>query len=422
MKLVKTTVVGGLIVAAVNAFVFGVASLFGVFDGVVATAADAPLNAGVVAAVSMLAVVAGGVLRWVLSRLRGAARGRRLFLWVAGVVFVVSLASPLLGLEGADLDALLVLGGLHLLTAIGAVAATDIGTKPQWGWGRQAWRARDLPEQPTAFVSGITSGIGRATALALAGAGWRVIGVGRSPDKAAGVESAAARLPGTITVVTADVSLMYQATGAGRQASEAAGTPFDAVVHAVGTLKPKSAPTAEGIDSNIASSWLSRVAMQRQLDLAHDARLVNVSGSETGHVPRTMRQDLAQPEDISADMKAHGQAQLANDLWVAALRNTGVAAFGYGPGAVDTDIRRELPRAIRKLMKPIFWWHTRQPEDAAADIVRLLLDDDLPRGGFASRTGVFQHDPFVEDHTRQNQIIQLAERLLANAEDAKIST
>ena len=42
-------------------------------------------------------------------------------------------------------------------------------------------------------------------------------------------------------------------------------------------------------------------------------------------------------------MQSHGQAQLANDLYSLELsRRFGLSVIGYGPGSVDTNIRREL--------------------------------------------------------------------------------
>jgi hypothetical protein len=92
-----------------------------------------------------------------------------------------------------------------------------------------------------------------------------------------------------------------------------------------------------------------------------------------------------------------------------------VAAFGYGPGAVDSEIRRELPAIINAVMKPLFAVDTRTPRDAALDIVRLLLDDALPERGFASRWGLFTHDPFVLDPARQDALVRLGEDLVDRA-------
>lgn len=191
---------------------------------------------------------------------------------------------------------------------------------------------------------------------------------------------------------------------------------FGVVVHCAGTLKPTSAPNADGVDSNFATSFLGRVALTRGLRLAPGWRLVNVAAAEHGELPSMMRMELRTPADIGSGMRSHGQAQLANDLWTAQLARSGVAAFGYGPGSVDTEIRRELPTLVTALMKPVFAVETRAPRAAALDIVRLVLDRALPDSGFASRSGVFQHDPFILDATRQEALVRLCDTLLERAQ------
>ena len=109
---------------------------------------------------------------------------------------------------------------------------------------------------------------------------------------------------------------------------------------------------------------------------------MNVGAAERGNVPSQLKLELRRESDLGSGIRAHGQAQLANDLWVAAEARNGMFAYGYGPGAVQTEIRREIPALFRWLMRPLFWTETRSPQSAAADIVRLLFDRTLPPGGF----------------------------------------
>ena len=421
MKLTLSVIIGALCAALINAFLFVGASALGAFGpDVIATSAGQPLAFPPVVVASVAGVVGAGFLRAVLGLVFRRSRARWVFLGVAVVVLLFSFVTPLVGLEGAGLAEILVLELMHAQTFLAAVVAVERGTRPEWGWGREPYAERDVSEPKTAFVTGATGGIGAEVAVQLAERGWRVVGLGRSETKARAVERRADGLPGQITVLTGDLSLMAEADRLATEADAMAGpNGFSAVAHAVGTLKPTSRPTSEGIDENIAASWLSRVAVTEGIGLTDGARVVNVAAAESGQLPKRLSAVPSEPSDLGTGMAAHGQAQLLNDLWAAGRPRRGMSVWGYGPGAVDTEIRRELPPLVRRLMRPLFWAETRHPEDAAADVVRLLLDRSLPASGFASRTGPFEHASFVHDEANQAAVRRLAERLLAQARGAK---
>jgi NAD(P)-dependent dehydrogenase (short-subunit alcohol dehydrogenase family) len=302
---------------------------------------------------------------------------------------------------------------MHVFAAIAAVAAAEWAARPDWRFGEGPYETRAI-EPRTALVSGATSGIGAQVAQELCRRGFRVVGIGRSPQKARALATAA---PG-LKLLTGDLGSIADAARLAAEANALVGPEgFGVVVHCVGTLKLTSVPNADGVDSNFATSFLGRVALIRGLRLAPGWRLVNVAAAEHGVLPSMMRMELRTPEDIGSGMRSHGQAQLANDLWTAQLARTGVAAFGYGPGSVDTDIRRELPKLVTALMKPVFAVDTRAPRAAALDIVRLVLDRALPDSGFASRAGIFRHDPFIFDATRQEALVRLCNTLLERARE-----
>lgn len=411
MKRIVPVVLGALIAAITNASIFLLAHAAGRFgDGVIARAAGSPIAVGPVIAASMVSVAGAAAVRiWLGRVLTRPGRARRWFLVLGAVVLLASFASPLHGLEGAGIAEILALELMHLTTAVFAIAAAEWAARPEWRFGRAQYEERRI-EPKTALVSGATSGIGAQVALQLASRGFRVVGIGRSAEKARALESK------QLTILTGDLGSMVDATRLAARANDLVGVDgFGVVVHCAGTLKPSSAPTDEGIDSNFATSFLGRVALTRSLRLAPDWRLVNVAAAEHGDLPSMMRFELARPSDIDRGMRSHGQAQLANDLWTASLARAGVAAFGYGPGAVESGIRRELPPMIVALMKPLFAVDTRSPEDAAADIVRLLLDAGLADRGFASRWGIFSHDPFVLDPDRQDALVRLGDTLIDRA-------
>lgn len=424
MKLTRSLLIGAFAAAAANALLFVVTTQLGAFGpGVIASAAGQPLAVPPVVLASIAGVVGAGLLRGALGLVLRRSRARWAFFGIAVLVLVLSFATPLAGLEGAGAVEIVVLELMHVVTFVAAIVAVERGTRPSWGWGHEPYAARKVSEPRMAFVTGATGGIGAEVAVGLAERGWRVVGLGRSEAKARAVERRASGLPGQITVLTGDLARIAEADRLAAEANGLAGAAgFAAVVHAVGTLKPTSEWTVEGIDENIVTSWLARIATTDGIQLSDEARVVNVAAAESGRLSDRHKVTLAQPSDLGTGMAAHGQAQLANDLWVASLARRGVPAWGYGPGAVDTEIRRELPPLMRRLMRPLFWADTRAPSDAAADIIRLVLDRSLQASGFASRTGPFEHDPFIHDEANQDAVRVLAETLLSQARGANRDT
>jgi len=409
VSLIRTTALSAVATATINAIVAGAAA--SVLADAPAAATGEPVGAAQVALVTVAAVVASSIARAVLARALGPARGRTVHLAGATLLGLLSLGSPFVGLDTDRIAAPLVLGLLHVTTTVGALVAAERGTRPTWTWGTDDWTARDFPPDAPVVVHGATSGIGRATTVALLERGVDVVATGRSRSKADELATQAAKLPGRLQTVLGDVTLLDDAVEMGRTASQHG--PFAGVVHAAGTLDPRGGPTADGIDKNLAVSWLSRVAVDRQLDLTDDARTVIIAATAAGTTPPRGAVAPRRREDLATGMSAHGQAQLGNDIWAGALRRAGRRATSYGPGAVDTDIRRELP-GFANLIRPLFWWSTRVPEDTAQDVVRLLLDRDLLPTDFADRDGPFEHTGPATESTVQIDVLALIDTVLPN--------
>lgn len=279
----------------------------------------------------------------------------------------------------------------------------------------------------TAVVTGGTDGIGAATALELRARGADVTIVGRSPAKAEAMVARAAALPGpgSLRAITADLSLMRTAREIGERLADEIGH-VDLLLNAVGILITRTAHTEEGIELDFAVGYLSRFVLMETLAargaFTPTTRIVTIAASSR-EVPKFARlefDDLAAVE-ARTGMTSHGQAQLANDLLTAqAAARYGVTAVGYGPGAVDTSIRREVPALIRTLMKPFYARSTRRPEQVGRQIADIFADPTLQPGDTAyfDRSGRFPTASFIADDARQAALLRtsiaLTEKALAS--------
>ncbi|MFF0889604.1 SDR family NAD(P)-dependent oxidoreductase [Streptomyces sp. NPDC003456] len=273
-----------------------------------------------------------------------------------------------------------------------------------------------------AVITGGTDGIGAATARAMRDRGAEVVIIGRSPAKAASMEKEPALNGGSLRALTADFSSMTQVRSVVRQLAENH-RHIDFLVHAVGILITKAQYTDEGLEKDFAVSYLSRYVFLEEaaaLGLIGPAtRMVNIAASAP-EVPRYARMEF---DDLGAvrartGMKAHGQAQLANDLLTAqAADRYGITAVGYGPGAVNTSIRREVPKILQAVMKPFYARATRQPQDVAADLLALLVDEPTPLSSttFANRNGRFAPSAYLADPHRQADLLSISEALARQA-------
>lgn len=285
----------------------------------------------------------------------------------------------------------------------------------------------DSLEGLVAVVTGATDGIGAATALLLNQRGATVHAVGRSPEKAARVQARASR-PERFHFHLGDLSSMRETLALARRLG-AAVPRVDLMVHAVGTLLPRHVTTPEGLEANFATSYLCRFLLTRELlpslERSPSPRLVNVAASAP-RVPAMARVDF---DDLAAvrdrvGMRGHGQAQLANDVFVVELsRRTRVRATGYGPGNVNTGIRREIPRLFQWLMWPFFVWSTREPEAVAVDLVSLLTGADPGAGArFSDRGRPFTPDSFITDEARGRALWSASEALVQHALQAAVTS
>lgn len=391
---------------------YGLARVFGLLGPSIIVASNgAPIGVGAVAASTAMAGIAALLVRFVLARIlvRWAKSERPAFAALAGGVLILSFFAPAQALAGEQPADLLLLGLMHVTAAgFSWLASEFVGVQPR-SFGEVNY-VGSIPSAAVAVVTGATSGIGQAVARQLAERGVVVIGVGRDVQRARELESASRR----IRVLEGNLEDRDAVDRLANTISTLAPGGIDILVHCAGVLLPRAANTPLGIDRNFAVSFLGRFALTQRLSLSSSCRIVIVGAAERGRLPTPHRRELRRREHIKSGLQAHGSAQLANDLWVGWLARRGFRVFGYGPGPVHTRIRRAIPLAVRVVLTPFFAARTKPADTAAKDVIRLLFDDRLPSSGFANRSGLFTHDPFVADAERQDAVIDLAQELLGD--------
>jgi NAD(P)-dependent dehydrogenase (short-subunit alcohol dehydrogenase family) len=219
----------------------------------------------------------------------------------------------------------------------------------------------------TCLVTGATSGIGKATALGLAGLGATVVLVCRNESKGREVTRQLRAMTGneTINVLVADLSLQRQIRRLAADFSRRHER-LDLLVNNAGAMFPHRLETDEGIEITLAVNHLAPFLLTNlllnRLKAAREARVVNVNSD-------AHEQGIIDFDDIhmrrhypsgGVGMRAYGNAKLANLLTTYELArrlgDSGITVNALHPGYVATNIL-PLDRASGpvRLLKP--FWH-----------------------------------------------------------------
>jgi len=244
------------------------------------------------------------------------------------------------------------------------------------------------------LVTGATSGIGKATAHALATKGASVLLVGRDPQKgeATAREIREATANEDVEFLRADLS--WQA--AIRELADRVLAEYDrlhVLVNCAGAFFRDRRVTIDGLEMTFALNHLAYFLLTTLLlDLLQGtapARIVNVtSGAQS--MGRIDFEDL-QGERRYRGQAAYNQSKLANVLFTYELARrldgTGVTINCVHPGWVRTDFGRQNQPLAWGLMIAVVVPFMRSPEKGAETVVYLASDPDVE-----TVTGKYFHD------------------------------
>jgi NAD(P)-dependent dehydrogenase (short-subunit alcohol dehydrogenase family) len=282
---------------------------------------------------------------------------------------------------------------------------------------------RDLSSK-TIVVSGATSGIGLATAKALAVRGAYVIGIGRSQERcAAAVERIGQAGGERVEFVTGDLASQRQvralAAAVGVRAVEQSGGKIDVLINNAGAVASWYTATEDGYELQFAVNHLAPFLLTHELlDLlqaAPSARVLTVSSRS--HRGMRMHWSDVMLRRFYNPLTAYRQSKLANVLFTCELnrRLAGgrVRAYAIDPGLVKTEIGLKGTFGI---VKWVWDWRRRggaDPEEAAQTSVFVAADPSVEasREVYWKKCKPLAPDPYTLREDEAARLWKLSERL-----------
>ncbi len=235
----------------------------------------------------------------------------------------------------------------------------------------------------TALITGGTSGIGKASAVALAAMGANVVVVGRNPERgeAAVEEIKAQSHSGSVELMLADLSVQSEVR---KLAEEFLGRHdrLDVLANNAGLVQSKRTETPDGIETTLAINHLAPFLLTNllieRLEQSAPSRVITVSSE-------AQRWGNMEFEDIQSRRKyrgfpVYGMTKLANIMFTyelaERLSSTDVSANCLHPGSVGTNFGQNN-RGPMALFFRTFKPFMRSPEQGADTLIWLSSSPEV---------------------------------------------
>jgi 3-oxoacyl-[acyl-carrier protein] reductase len=233
-------------------------------------------------------------------------------------------------------------------------------------------------QNKTALVTGASRGIGRATAVALAEAGARVlVHYGRSTQEAESLVAAIQAKGGRADAISADLANPHAAALLAEQVRSIVGDRLDVLVLNAGISKRARIAdyTVEDFDNLFATNVRGPFFLVQQLlpVLGEGSNIVVISSLGARMV--VGKPGLENPS-ILAYTSTKGAIETLVKNWAAILGPSGIRVNAVAPGVIDTDIsnftKTEAGREVALGMQALK--RIGKPEDVA-DVVAFVASD-----------------------------------------------
>jgi NAD(P)-dependent dehydrogenase (short-subunit alcohol dehydrogenase family) len=265
-----------------------------------------------------------------------------------------------------------------------------------------SWTLQDLPDLSgrRALVTGVTSGIGKQTALELARGGAEVLLGARSAARLDATE--AEILAAVPTAVLHRVLIDLSDLSSVRRAATVAAAvgPLDILVNNAGVMATPYSRTIDGFELQLATNHLGPFLLTGlllpQLIASEHGRVVTVSSQAHRYTRRAPLDDPRVHERRHSRWGSYSRSKLANLLFTFELdrrlrsRNLPVTAVACHPGYSATELMGKSRQGrIGQIMQAAFTL-VGQPSSMGALPTLMAATSDLPGSSYVGPSNLFQ--------------------------------
>ena len=271
----------------------------------------------------------------------------------------------------------------------------------------------------TCLVTGATSGIGQATAKALAQKGATVIVAGRNPELCQNTVALIQSETGNpnIHYLLANLSVQAQVRGLAAE-FKSRYERLDVLVNNAAAIFFSRQVSADGIEMNFAVNHLAYFLLTNllleTLKSNAPARIVNVASNS--HRGEHLDFDNLELERGYNPGRAYGRSKLANLYFTyelsRRLKGTGVTVNAMHPGFVRTNMAANNGWLVRFFL-PLVHLNSLTPEEGARTVVYLASSPDVESitGKYFVRERDVASDPVSYDETIAKRLWDVSEEM-----------
>jgi retinol dehydrogenase-12 len=244
-----------------------------------------------------------------------------------------------------------------------------------------------------ALITGVSSGIGRSTAMDMARQGYHVVAAGRSEERTMGTVGAIRGGDGSAEYLQLDLASLASSEKAARAFVDS-GRPLDVLINNAGVGGVRGL-TDDGFEIHFGVNHLGHFALTHHLrpSFRPGTRVVVVSSEAHRHAHGVDFDKVRRKTGITNLLGAYGVSKLANILFARRLAHLhpDLGAYSVHPGVADTNI---FPAVVKPFLR-----NMETPEEAAQTSVWCATSNQVAdhSGLYYSRMRVRDPSPVAQD-------------------------